>query len=231
MGLSDRVPDDRLPSLEVRMDDARAVMDAVGSERAVVMGVSEGGPMATLFAATYPERTIALVLFGTSACWRPTTDYPWPVPTDEQLRARRRGDGTDVGHAGVRGARIARLGRADARERRPRDRLARGLPAPRRQSRSRDRARADEPRDRCAPGVAGDPRPDARARPRRRPGLHRRGVEVDGGSDPRRALRLVPRRRPLLLGQGTRTSCSTRSSGSWRRSATRRPTSTACSRP
>jgi class 3 adenylate cyclase len=84
MGLSDRVPDDRLPSLEVRMDDARAVMDAVGSERAVVMGVSEGGPMATLFAATYPERTIALVLFGTSACWRSTPDYPWGS-TDERF--------------------------------------------------------------------------------------------------------------------------------------------------
>ena len=83
-GLSDRVPDDRLPSLEVRMDDARAVMDAAGSERAIVMGFSEGGPMATLFAATYPARTIALVLFGTSACWRPTIDYPFPVPTDEQ---------------------------------------------------------------------------------------------------------------------------------------------------
>jgi pimeloyl-ACP methyl ester carboxylesterase len=84
MGLSDRVPDDRLPSLEVRMDDARAVMDSVGSERAIVMGFSEGGPMATLFAATYPERTIALVLFGTSACWRSTIDYPFPVPTDEE---------------------------------------------------------------------------------------------------------------------------------------------------
>jgi len=83
-GLSDRVPDDRLPSLEVRMDDARAVMDAVGSERAIVLGFSEGGPMATLFAATYPERTIALILFGTSACWRPTVDYPFPVPTDEE---------------------------------------------------------------------------------------------------------------------------------------------------
>ena len=83
MGLSDRVPDDRLPSLEVRMDDARAVMDAVGSVRAIVMGFSEGGPMATLFAATYPERTIALVLFGTSACWRPTIDYPFSVRTDE----------------------------------------------------------------------------------------------------------------------------------------------------
>jgi class 3 adenylate cyclase len=66
------------------MDDARAVMDAAGSERAIVLGFSEGGPMATLFAATYPERTIALVLFGTSACWRPTADYPFPVPTDEE---------------------------------------------------------------------------------------------------------------------------------------------------
>ena len=60
VGLSDRVPEDRLPSLEVRMDDARAVMDAVGSERVVVIGASEGGPMAMLFAATYPERTIGL---------------------------------------------------------------------------------------------------------------------------------------------------------------------------
>ena len=49
------------------MDDVRAVMDAVGSERAVVFGVSEGGPMSMLFAATYPERTIALVLYGTVA--------------------------------------------------------------------------------------------------------------------------------------------------------------------
>ena len=67
VGLSDRVPEDRLPDLETRMDDVRAVMDAVGSERAVVFGVSEGGPMSMLFAATYPERTIALVLYGTAA--------------------------------------------------------------------------------------------------------------------------------------------------------------------
>ena len=65
VGLSDRVPEERLPDLETRMDDVRAVMDAVGSERAVVFGVSEGGPMSMLFAATYPERTIALALFGT----------------------------------------------------------------------------------------------------------------------------------------------------------------------
>jgi len=67
VGLSDRVPEERLPDLETRMDDVRAVMDAVGSERAVVFGVSEGGPMSMVFAATYPERTIALVLYGTQA--------------------------------------------------------------------------------------------------------------------------------------------------------------------
>ena len=84
VGLSDRVSEDRLPSLEVRMDDARAVMDAVGSERAVVLGVSEGGPMAMLFAATYPERTMALIAFGTSACWNDAPDYPYRS-TEQEL--------------------------------------------------------------------------------------------------------------------------------------------------
>ena len=84
VGLSDRVPEDRLPSLEVRMDDARAVMDAVGSERAVMLGHSEGGPMATLFTATYPERTIALVLFGTGLCWNGAPDYPWSRYGDDE---------------------------------------------------------------------------------------------------------------------------------------------------
>jgi pimeloyl-ACP methyl ester carboxylesterase len=63
-GLSDRVPEDRLPSLEQRMDDMRAVMEAVGSERAALLGASEGGPMCLLFAATYPERTLGLLLWG-----------------------------------------------------------------------------------------------------------------------------------------------------------------------
>src|SRR5690349_17988303 len=60
-GLSDRVA---LPSLEIRMDDVRAVLDAVGSERAALIGYSEGGPMSALFAATYPDRTSALVMIG-----------------------------------------------------------------------------------------------------------------------------------------------------------------------
>jgi class 3 adenylate cyclase len=88
VGLSDRVSDEQLPSLEVRMDDARAVMDAAGSERAVVLGHSEGGPMATLFAATYPARTIGLVLFGTGLCWNDAADYPWPrYESDEAFEA------------------------------------------------------------------------------------------------------------------------------------------------
>jgi pimeloyl-ACP methyl ester carboxylesterase len=66
-----------VPTLEQRMDDVRAVMDAAGSERAALIGVSEGGPMSILFAATYPERTVALVLFGTYARSSWAEDYPW----------------------------------------------------------------------------------------------------------------------------------------------------------
>ena len=62
-GLSDPVPG--VPTLEERMEDVRAVLDAVGSERAALFGYSEGGPMAALFAATYPERTLRLVMYGT----------------------------------------------------------------------------------------------------------------------------------------------------------------------
>jgi len=74
-GLSDRVAE--IPTLEQRMDDVRAVMDAVGSERAALFGISEGGPMSCLFAATYPERTSALVLYGSYArrSWAP--DHPF----------------------------------------------------------------------------------------------------------------------------------------------------------
>src|SRR5690348_6568354 len=64
-GLSDRTAG--IASLEVRMDDVRAVMDAAGCERAAIFGASEGGPMSMLFAATYPERTRALMLYGTYA--------------------------------------------------------------------------------------------------------------------------------------------------------------------
>lgn len=76
-GLSDRVAETELPTLEQRMDDVRAVLDAVGSERAVVFGFSEGGNLSVLFAATYPRRTIALVTFGIFASRIWSEDYPW----------------------------------------------------------------------------------------------------------------------------------------------------------
>jgi pimeloyl-ACP methyl ester carboxylesterase len=78
-GLSDRISG--APDLETRMDDVRTVMDAVDCERAAVFGVSEGGAMSMLFAATYPERTRALVLYGTYA------HYPTWVLTGEKLDA------------------------------------------------------------------------------------------------------------------------------------------------
>ncbi|MGE3344606.1 MAG: alpha/beta fold hydrolase [Vicinamibacterales bacterium] len=76
-GLSDPVPVNALPSLDQRLDDVRAVMEAAGSERAVLLGVSEGGPLCSLFAATYPEKTEALVMIGSYARRLHAPDYPW----------------------------------------------------------------------------------------------------------------------------------------------------------
>ena len=76
-GMSDRVTE--LPGLEQRIDDVRAVMDAVGMEQAALLGMSEGGSLTALFAATYPERCSALVLYGTFARFA-----SW-IPTEEAL--------------------------------------------------------------------------------------------------------------------------------------------------
>ena len=84
-GMSDRVSNARLPTLEERMDDVRAVLDAVGSKRAALVGHSEGGSMSLLFAATYPERARALVLIGVFARRIRTDDYPWAPPLEERL--------------------------------------------------------------------------------------------------------------------------------------------------
>jgi class 3 adenylate cyclase len=82
MGLSDRV---QAGTLEERMDDVRAVMDAVGSERAALIGESEGGPMSMLFAAAHPERTLALVLAGAEVKEDKTEDWPWGESTREEF--------------------------------------------------------------------------------------------------------------------------------------------------
>jgi class 3 adenylate cyclase len=84
-GLSDRSVG--VPTLEERMDDVRAVMEAAGSERAVLMGISEGAPMSILFAATYPDRTRALVLHGGMARTTEAPDYPWAPPADALVEA------------------------------------------------------------------------------------------------------------------------------------------------
>src|SRR5229473_3841746 len=82
-GLSDRVAPTELPTLEDRMDDLRAVMDAAGSERAALFGISEGGPMSLLFAATYPDRTSALVLYGSYARRTWAADHPFGRTAEE----------------------------------------------------------------------------------------------------------------------------------------------------
>jgi pimeloyl-ACP methyl ester carboxylesterase len=85
-GLSDRVPRDELPSLEERMDDVIAVLDAAGSERAAVLGHSEGGNLAVLYAATHPGRVIALVTTGIFAYRKWAPDYPWAETAEERER-------------------------------------------------------------------------------------------------------------------------------------------------
>jgi class 3 adenylate cyclase/pimeloyl-ACP methyl ester carboxylesterase len=83
-GMSDRVVG--APTLETRMDDVRAVMDAVGSERASIIGWSEGVAMSCLFAASYPERVWAVVLYGGAARELRAPDYPWGSTEAEALR-------------------------------------------------------------------------------------------------------------------------------------------------
>jgi pimeloyl-ACP methyl ester carboxylesterase len=86
-GMSDPVPTNQLPTLEQRMDDVRAVMDAVGSERAAIFGASEGGNMSMLFAAAYPERATALCTFGCTAKRLRVPEYPWAPTWEERQQA------------------------------------------------------------------------------------------------------------------------------------------------
>jgi class 3 adenylate cyclase len=85
-GLSERLPPDRLPTLEERMDDMSVVMDAAGSERAVLFGISEGASLSAVFAASHPERTDGLVLLGGFARTLYDDDYDW-APTLEASEA------------------------------------------------------------------------------------------------------------------------------------------------
>lgn len=99
-GMSDRVSESDLPTLEQRMEDVHAVLDAVGSRRAALMGISEGGPMCALFAATYPERTSALIMCGSYARWIRDEDCPWAMTREQHEAAAiafERNWGTPIG--------------------------------------------------------------------------------------------------------------------------------------
>ena len=209
-GLSDRVAD--LPNLETRMDDVRAVMDAVGSERAALFGYSEGGPMCALFAATYPARTTALIMSGGYARLKPAPDYPWG-PTEEQARfiePCRREWGGPVGldirapaAAGGAASGVVVAAPADGRE------PGRGRGAPPDERRDGRPARAVcGPRARPSSSTAGR----SRGRHRREP-LH-------GRADPRRELVELTGERPRPVGRRTPTPSSTRSRSSSRVSGT-----------
>ena len=99
-GLSDPVSREALPTLEMRMEDVHAVLDAVGSKKAALFGISEGGAMCALFAATYPDRTSALVMAGCFAKYIKDHDYPW-APTraehESAFEAYERHWGTPIG--------------------------------------------------------------------------------------------------------------------------------------
>ena len=86
-GLSDRPR--QMATLEERTDDIRAVMDDIGIERAHLFGVSEGGSMACLFAATYPERVESLIIWGAQARWIASPDHPWGQTPEEHEECSR----------------------------------------------------------------------------------------------------------------------------------------------
>src|SRR4051794_38842273 len=100
-GLSERLPADRLPTLEERMDDMRVVMDAAGSERAAAVGISEGASLSAVFAASHPDRVTSLVLVGGFARTLEDDDYEWGTPRETAESFRHRMEETWGDNAGL----------------------------------------------------------------------------------------------------------------------------------
>jgi pimeloyl-ACP methyl ester carboxylesterase len=168
-GLSDRVADGYIPDFETRMDDARAVMDAADSARAVILGFSEGGAMGLLFAASYPERTLALIEYGAYVRYSWAPDYSFGESDEEHeryLESIRAGWGTPE----MAARELAEWGAPSVAERPRSGRVVRRAHASWRERRSIDRSRADEQGDRrpehapVDPGAHADPVPRRRSR-------------------------------------------------------------------
>ena len=177
------------------MDDVRAVMDAAGSERAVLFGHSEGGPMCLLFAAAYPERTEGLVIYGSFAVRLRQPDYPW-APTAEERERHVRRVRDEWGGAG----RLDELAPGVMRDDEFR-RLVGQVPALECQPCCRRGSHQHEQRRRRALRPAVYHRPDPRHPPWRRPARRRRRCPLAGGANPRGPLRRAAGERPPHLGR------------------------------
>lgn len=163
LGMSDRAQG--IPDLETRMDDIRAVMDAAGSERAAIMCFSDGGPMSVLFAATYPERTAALVLYSTPVSWFRTDEYPW-ADTREEMRAYLESAEGQARHRGVVRRQAARAG-AEHGRRSSHQTMVAFLGSDQCEPRRDQGHVADEQRHQRLPRAPGDSGPDAGPQPHR----------------------------------------------------------------
>jgi pimeloyl-ACP methyl ester carboxylesterase len=182
-GLSDRAVG--IADMETRMDDVRAVMDAVGIERAAIMGLSEGGPLAALFAATYPERTIGLLLWGSAPRFVRAPGFPW-AQTREEFMAELDDLVSRWGTTELAAEHVGGLGLGpDAAESHARWMRSCASPGAVRQ------LEADEPRDRRPRRRSVHPGADARHAPHRRCERARRGRPLDGGAHPDGSLRRV----------------------------------------
>ena len=184
-GLSDRVTG--IPTLETRMDDVRAILDAVGSKRAAVIGYSEGASMSALFAATYPERTAALIMYGSFLAWDWMAEGRFPTRHESARRAiaeiEQRWGSPDYCDELLENDAPSMLG-DDAFRRLVRDAVAaecepvRGGGSP-----------ANEHRHRRAGTLAVDPRPDADRPSRGRPERRRAERALRGRAHRRSAVR------------------------------------------
>ena len=194
-GLSDPVTE--VPTLEQRIDDVRAVMDAAGSERAALFGISEGGPMSVLFAATHPDRVTALVLHGAMGRTTEAPDYPWASPAEALRESAAEFIAPYWGQQAEGMVELFAPSLADDPQAVEFDRPHGAL---RREPGDGPADLRDVPGHRRASHPAHDPRSDARPPPARRPGrqsTRRRGARR---ADPGRPIRGASRDRPPALG-------------------------------